>query len=68
MSSFEELKKFVTENIITIILVLLLIGVIYVNMKINDLDYRLQQTIINHPMHQNDRSNSRYLSNRDYNY
>lgn len=47
MSSFEDFKKFVAENSVTIVLTLMLIAIVYVNIKVNDVDYRLQQTIIN---------------------
>lgn len=55
MSTFEDIKKFITENSIVISLVVLLIAVVYINMKVNDLDYRLQQTIIYSPLRQNER-------------
>jgi hypothetical protein len=41
----EEIKKFITENGIIISLTLMLVAIIYVNIKVNDLDYRLQQTL-----------------------
>lgn len=50
MSGLEELKKWVKENSTIIIIILLFIAVFYVNMKVNDVDYRLQQTIMNPPL------------------
>jgi len=44
--SYEDTKKFIIDNYITISLIILLIAIVYVNIKVNDLDYRLQQTII----------------------
>lgn len=56
MNTFEDIKKFVIENNVVISLVVLLIAVVYINIKINDLDYRVQQTIIYSPLRQNERS------------
>ena len=47
MSNFEDIKTFVMDNIIAITFVLFLIAIIYINIKVNDVDYRLQQTIMN---------------------
>jgi hypothetical protein len=51
----DDVKKFITENGTPIFLVVLLFAVVYVNIKINDIDYRLQQTIVYSPLRQNDR-------------
>jgi len=40
------LLNLVNNNGIVISLVLLLIAVIYINLKVNDLNYRLQQTLM----------------------
>jgi hypothetical protein len=56
MSSLDDIKKFITENSVTISLVLLLIAVIYINIKVNNVDYKLQQTIMYSPMKQHDLS------------
>jgi hypothetical protein len=40
------LLNLVNNNGIVISLVLLLIAVIYINFKVNDLNYRLQQTLM----------------------
>jgi hypothetical protein len=47
MSSFEDIKKFVLENGIIISITLVVVMIIYINLKINDLDYRLTQLMIN---------------------
>jgi hypothetical protein len=56
MSTFDDVKKFTQENSVTISIVVLLIAVIYINIKVNDLNYRLQQTIMYQPMRQTERS------------
>lgn len=49
MSGFEDfIKWFTKDNITTTLFVLLVIAVFYVNFKVNDIDYRLQQTIMYH--------------------
>jgi hypothetical protein len=51
MSTFEDFKNWFTkDNIITVVLVLLVVAFFYVNMKINDVAYRLQQTIMYSPL------------------
>ncbi len=43
----EDIKKIVLENWMIIAFALIVVGLIYVNMKVNDLDYRLIQLMIN---------------------
>lgn len=47
--SFEEFKMFVINNGVTITLVILVLAVLYINYKINDLNYRVQQTLMYTP-------------------
>jgi len=56
MSTFDDVKKFAQENSVMISIVVLLIAVIYINIKVNDLNYRLQQTIMYQPVRQSERS------------
>jgi len=49
-----EFIIFVGNNYVQIILVVLIIVVVYLNIKINDLDFKLRQTLINFPL-RNDR-------------
>jgi len=44
--TFDELMLFIKQNYIEILLLILVISVVYLNMKINNIDYRLQQTIM----------------------
>ena len=50
----KEFVDFVSNSYVEIILVVLVIVVIYLNIKINDLNFKLHQTIINSPL-RNDR-------------
>jgi len=51
MSYLEDIKNWFTkDNIITTVLIILVIAVLYVNMKVNDVSYRLQQTIMYSPL------------------
>ena len=53
-----QLNEFVTflgNNYTQIIIVILIIVVVYLNIKINDLDYKFRQTLINFPIRE-DRS------------
>lgn len=50
MSTTEDLSKWLTkDNIIIIMFALLFVIIFYVNVKVNDIDYRLRQTIMYHP-------------------
>lgn len=47
MSFFDDLKKWFTkENSIVTVLILLTIMIFYINTKINNIDYKLQQTLM----------------------
>jgi hypothetical protein len=43
----EDIKKIVIENWIVIAIALIVAALMYINMKVNDLDYRLIQLMIN---------------------
>jgi hypothetical protein len=50
MSAFEDISKLFTKDNVTFgLIILLFVMVFYVNMKINDVDYRLRQTIMYRP-------------------
>lgn len=57
MSNIEDVKLFVLENSIVITFIVIVIAIIYINLKINDIDYRLQQTIMYYYGGQNNRQN-----------
>lgn len=57
MSSYDDAKKFVIDNYVAISLIILLIAIVYVNMKINNLDYKFQQTLMY--AYDNDNNNNR---------
>jgi len=42
----EDFKQYVFDNYIVILFIVLLVAIFYINMKINNLDYRVQQTIV----------------------
>jgi hypothetical protein len=46
MVTYDEIIQFITDNNVMLSLLFLLIAVIYINMKINDLEFRVQQTIM----------------------
>jgi hypothetical protein len=50
---YKDIEKFWQENWLTIILTLMVIAIIYINYKVNDLNYRLQQTIMYNPSNTN---------------
>ena len=46
MITLEEVKQFLVEHHVAILFSLLFIAIVYTNWKINDVDYRLQQTLV----------------------
>jgi len=64
--TFDDVKIFVYDNSTTIVLILLTIAVIYINLKVNNLDYKVQQTIIYSPLKSNDRSYPNYTCTNSF--
>ena len=65
MVTYDEIIKFITENNVMLSLLFLLIAVIYINMKINNLEYRVQQTIM-FPLIKNNNRMDQYPSYSQY--
>ena len=60
----EDITKFVSDNLTVIAITLIVIALIYVNIKINDLEYRLLELVIN----SDSPLKTRTYRNRDWNY
>lgn len=68
MPSFDEIKSYIIENYVIISLIILLIAVIYINIKVNDLNYRMQQTIMYGSVCQSERRSERRSERPYYSY
>ena len=51
-NSIDNIKEFLEENYVLISIVLIVLSIIYINIKINNVDYKLRNAIINNQKYQ----------------
>ena len=58
--TFDELMAVIKENYIQILLLILVVSVVYLNMRVNNMEYRLQQTIMYSSIQNQDINRNRF--------